>query len=123
MVPYFEKDGVKQYIQGKPIKFGFKLWVMAIQFGYCIQFHPYAVKDLIVQEHENIGLGLGASVVANLVRKLPVIQISNYRIAMDNYFTNPALVRHLIAMGAATTGMVRANRMENVPFRDMVKMK
>ena len=27
-VPYFEKHGAKQYIHGKPIHLGFKLWVM-----------------------------------------------------------------------------------------------
>ena len=29
MVPYFGRHGAKQYILGKPIKFGFKLWAMA----------------------------------------------------------------------------------------------
>ena len=38
MVPYFCRDGEKQYIHGKPIKFGCKLWVMATPLGYCIQF-------------------------------------------------------------------------------------
>ena len=123
MVPYFGKHGVKQYIHGKPITFEFKLWVMATQLGCCIQFHQSAGKNSILQEHENIGRGLGASVVANLVSKLPVMQTSNYHIAMGNYFTSSALVRHVIAMGAAATGMVRANRMESVPFQDMVKMK
>ena len=123
MVPYFGKHGVKQYIHGKPITFEFKLWVMATQLGCCIQFHQSAGKNSILQEHENIGRGLGASVVANLVSKLPVMQTSNYHIATGNYFTSSALVRHVIAMGAAATGMVRANRMESVPFQDMVKMK
>ena len=38
MVPYFGKNGAKQYIHGKPIKFEFKLWVMATPLAYCIQF-------------------------------------------------------------------------------------
>ena len=38
MVPYFEKHGAKQYIPSKPIKFEFKLWVMATPLAYCIQF-------------------------------------------------------------------------------------
>ena len=96
---------------------------MATPLGYCIQFHQSAGKDSILQEHENIGRGLGASVVANLVSKPPVMQTFNYHIAMGNYFTGSALVRQVIAMEAATTGMVRANRMESVPFQDMVKMK
>ena len=116
MVPYFGdmeiwKYGAKRYIHGKSIKFGFKLWVMATALGCCIQFRPYAGKDSILQEYGNIGLGLGASVVANLVSKLSVIQTSNYHIVMYNYFTSPALLRHLSAMV-----------MENALLRDMVKM-
>ena len=122
MVPYFGKHGAKEYIHGKPIKFGFKLWVMATLLAYCIQFDPYADKDSILQEYENIGLGLGASVVAQLVSKLPIMQVSNYQIAIENYSTSPALLRHLRAMGVAATGTVRASRMENAPLRDMLKL-
>ena len=107
MVPYFEKHGAKQYIHGKLIKFRFKLWVMAYPLGYCIQFRPYAGKDSILQEYENIGPGLGVSVVTNLVSKFPVMQISNYHIVMDNYFTRPVLLRHLSAIIVAATGTVK----------------
>ena len=60
----------------KPIKFGFKLSVMATPLGCCVQFCPYADKNSIL--HENIGIVLGASVVANLVSKPPVMQTFNY---------------------------------------------
>ena len=122
MVPYFGKHGAKEYAHGKPIKFGFKLWVMATPLGYCIQFCPYTGKDSILREYENIGLDVDASVVANLVSKLPVMKTSNYHIVMGNCFRSPALLRHLCAMGIAATGTVRANRMESVPLRDMTKM-
>ena len=123
MVPYFEKHGEKQYLQSKPIKFRFKLWVMGTTLGYCIRFRPYAGKDSILQENENIGLGLRASVVANLVSKPPLMQTSKYHIVMDNYFTSPGLLRYLSLMEVAATGTVRANRMKNTPLRDMVKIK
>ena len=77
MVPYYGKHEAKQYIHGKPIRFGFKLWVMVTPLGDCIIFHPYAGKDSILQGYEITGLGPGASVVANLVNKLPVMQTSN----------------------------------------------
>ena len=41
MFPYFGKHGSKQYIHGKPIKFGYKMWVIATLGGYVIQFYPY----------------------------------------------------------------------------------
>ena len=108
MVPNFGKHGAKQYIYSKPIKCGLKLWVMATPLGYCIQFRPYAGKKSTLQQYENIELGLGASVVANLVSKFPVMQTSNYHIVMDNYFTSPAFLRHFRAMGVAATGMENA---------------
>ena len=37
-------------------------------------------------------------------------------------FARAALLRHLSAMGVAATGIVRANRMENAPLWDMVKL-
>ena len=70
MVPYFGKHGAKQYIHGKPIMFWFKLWVMGTPLRYCIKFCQYAGKDSILQEYENIGLGLSALVVANLANFL-----------------------------------------------------
>ena len=43
---------------------------------------------------------------------------------MENFFTSPALLRHLSlsAMGVATTGTLKTNQMENAPFWDYVKM-
>ena len=51
MNPYFGKHGAKRYIHCKPIKFGFKLWVMATSLGYCIQFSSYPGTVLILQEY------------------------------------------------------------------------
>ena len=72
---------------------------MVTPLEYCIQFRTYPGKDSILQQYENIGLGLGASVVANLDSKLHVMQTSNYHIVMHNYFTSPDLVGHLSAKG------------------------
>ena len=71
MVPYFGKHGAKQYIHGKPIWFGYKLWVLAKQLGYYVQFRPYAGKDTQLDVHDDIGLGLGEAVVADLLKYIP----------------------------------------------------
>ena len=39
-VPYYGRNSCKQYIQNKPVKFGYKLWVAATPLGYGIQFYP-----------------------------------------------------------------------------------
>ena len=41
MVPYLGRHGAKQYIHGKPIKFGYKMWVLATRLGYVVNFYPY----------------------------------------------------------------------------------
>ena len=41
MVPYFCRHGAKQFIRGKPIRFGFKLWCLATPLGYLVQMEPY----------------------------------------------------------------------------------
>ena len=123
MVPYFGKHGAKQYIHGKPIKFGYKMWVMAKPLGYCIQFRPYAGKDAAFTEYGDIGLGLGAAVVAHLLKMLPPHPGSNYHAVMDNFFTSTKLIRYLQLKSISATGTVRLCRMENPPLKDVKMME
>jgi len=41
MVPYYGRHSLKQYIRGKPIRFGYKVWSANTPLGYCIQLEPY----------------------------------------------------------------------------------
>jgi hypothetical protein len=36
MVPYFGRHSCKQFIRGKPIRWGYKLWVGALRLGYTV---------------------------------------------------------------------------------------
>ena len=36
MVLYFGKHGCKQFIRGKPIRYGYKLWVGSTRLGYVV---------------------------------------------------------------------------------------
>ena len=112
MVKYFSRHGCKQYMRNKPVKCGYKFWLATTPLGYAIQFYPYAGKD----ENYDSNLELGGSVVATLAEKLTSQVGSNYHIAMDNFFTNPNLLRILKAKGIAATGTVRINRVENAPL-------
>ena len=88
MIPYYGRHGCKQYIQNKPVKFGYQLWVAATPLGYGIQFYPYARKD----DNYNKDIGLGGSVVMTLMSKLPTVPDSHYHAVMDNFFTSPSLL-------------------------------
>ena len=113
MVPYFSCHGCKQYMRKKLVKCAYKFWVAATLLGYAIQFYPNAGKD----ENYDSNLELGGLVVATLAEKLTSQVGSKYHIAMDNFFTNPNLLRILKAKGIAATGTVRIKRVENPPLR------
>ena len=95
MVSYFKKHGAKYPMHSKPIKFGFKLWVMAI---------PLRVLFVSNFAHTRVSIQLCRSMKrksrswcissCNLKQQTSVMQTSNYHILMENYFTSPALLRH-----------------------------
>ena len=120
MVPYYGQHGCKQYVQSKPVKSGYKLWVAATPLGYAIQFYPYAGKDVNYDQE----LGLGGAVVMPLVSKFPSISKSSYHNVMDNVFiSTTSLLRLLKSKGIVTTGTVRSNRTENSPLIYVEEMK
>ena len=43
LIPYFGHHSAKQFIRGKPIRFGYKVWCLTTQLGsrILIQFNPY----------------------------------------------------------------------------------
>ena len=41
MLPYFGRNNSKQRIQNKPVRVGYKMWVLSESSGYVAQFHPY----------------------------------------------------------------------------------
>lgn len=115
MVPYYGRHSAKQYIRGKPIRFGYKVWAINTCLGYCAQLDPYQGAGTIIPE-----LGLGGSVVAKLCSTLPP---DNYVVYFDNFFTSLRLLQHLSASGIKATGTVRVNRIEDCPVMAVDKVK
>jgi hypothetical protein len=115
MVPYYGRHSAKQYIRGKPIRFGYKVWSINTPLGYCAQMEPYQGAGVTHAE-----LGLGGSVVVNLVKALPT---DNYIVYFDNFFTSLRLLEQLSDLNIHATGTVRANRIENCPVSSVDKFK
>ena len=116
MVPYFGRHSSKQFIRGKPIRFGFKVWCLNTRLGYLLQCDPYQGKDSYLDRQ----FGLGGSVVRFLLSKLPKL---NYCVYIDNYFTSLRLLDQLRRDNVAAVGTIRANRIENCPVKDVQLMK
>lgn len=110
MIPYFGRHGAKQFIRGKPIRWGYKFWMGTNQKGYIEWFEPYQGANTILGERYK-DLGLGASVVLTFADKfvsekgrLP------FHLYFDNFFTSWDLMIILRDRGIKATGTVRENR-------------
>jgi hypothetical protein len=108
MMPYYGHHGCKQHIHGKPIRFGCKMWSLSASTdGYCCQLEPYQDAG---SEMKIVTLGLGESVVVDLISKLP--QGLHYHVYADNFFSSLNLVDHLTQSSIGYTGKIRENRMQ-----------
>ena len=87
MIPYYGRHPTKQFIRGKPIRWGYKGWVLASPLGYSFKIDLYQGKE----ENSNGNkyrdiFGLGGSVVLNFLddiqREYPGRRFSFY---FDNF--------------------------------------
>ena len=50
--PYYGGNCSKQHTKNKPVRVGYKMWVLAESFGYIVQFDPYqGTKQKSVHVH------------------------------------------------------------------------
>ena len=119
MIPYYGRHGAKQFIRGKPIRFGFKMWVLTTPLGYAVQMEPY--QGASGRQTQYPGLGMGGSVVMNLIAELQ--EGDSYHLTFDNLFTSLKLVDCLTERGFACTGTIRSNRLEDCPLKTVKEME
>lgn len=62
IVKYYGQNRLKQFIQSKPIRFGYKLWSLCSSDGYCYKFSVYTGKDI----NATPGILQGSQVIINL---------------------------------------------------------
>ena len=115
MSPYFGRHGAKQFLKGKPIRFGYKFWCLCNRLGYLIQFEPYQGSG----EYDR-SLGLGPSVILDLISELPA-NVS-FKLYADRFFSSLKLVDRLSTLGFGYTGTVMSNRIENCPVTSQYEM-
>ena len=110
MAPYFGRHGAKQYIRGKPVRFGFKFWCLCDRLGYLVQFEPYQSGQY------DKDIGLGASVVLDLISELP--SDVPFKLFGDRFFTSLHLTDQLKTRDIGYTGTVMSNRTERCPVME-----
>ncbi len=121
MIPYFGRYPTKQFIRGKPVRWGYKAWVAADPNGYVFDISVYQGKDG-AKDKANASYGLGGKVVLDVLdvieKRYPTKKLSLY---FDNFFTSLKLVEKIKSKGHDATGTLRKNRIEKCPFTNPAK--
>lgn len=85
MIEYFGRHPTKQFIRGKPIRWGYKFWVGATPLGYIVWFSPYQGAEATLNAYAD--MNLGTKVVLNFCDTLIKRQLGiKYHIFCDNFF-------------------------------------
>lgn len=104
MVAFKGRSSMKQYMPLKPIKRGFKIWLMCCAVtGYIVAFDVYIGKD----EKRPAEMNLGEYVVYKLSAALEGFY---YCLFFDNFFTSILLLKRLLAKKLFGCGTIRQNR-------------
>ena len=111
MVPYYGRHHTKQYIRGKPVRFGYKLWCCSTTSGYLLHAEPYCGK---ATNFRDTGLGQGANVVLGMVEKCDIRQ--GQQLFFDNLFTSVPLLKTLSERKIGGTGTLRQDRKAGAPL-------
>ena len=88
-----------QYIKGKPVKFGYKLWMRCSSDGYPYNFEIYCGKD------ESRTNSLGTHVVKKMLS--PVTNQSQHVVFVDNFFTSHTLLTNFAGENVRACGRLQ----------------
>jgi DNA excision repair protein ERCC-6 len=119
IVKYYGHNSLKQFIRGKPIMFGYKLWALCGTSGYCFSFSLHCGKA--PSNNERGDLLLGSKVVLNIVYF--VEHPNSHSVFSDNAFKNRDILIHLRFLGYRATGTIRENRTGDCPLKSSKEIK
>ena len=118
MVKYYGHNSLKQFIRGKPIRFGYKLWALCGSSGYCYNFDLYCGSNV---DEENKDLLVGSKIVLQMLKN--VEDSKSHSVYFDNYFTGYDLLVHLRNLGFQATRTIRENRLKHCPIKSDKDLK
>ena len=116
MVPYHGHHSAKMFIRNKPIRFGFKLWMLCSSDGY-----PYNMQIYCGKQGEDDTTPLGTRVVNHLLACIS--DPASHVVYFDNFFTSYQLVKDLATRNIRAIGTIRDNRTSHCPLTSTAVMK
>lgn len=127
MLPYFGNHSCKQFIRGKPVRFGFKTWALCCEHGFPFYIDVYQGKSISYEDENGESkygpIGMGGRVVKKAVQTA-LDDPSSHALYTDNFFTSYALLRDFSDVGLRHTGTMKMNRTNSCPLlnkHDMTK--
>lgn len=111
MIKYFGKHSCKQFIRGKPIRFGYKMWCLNSVSGYLVNFDMYQGRNPRANTVYENHFGKCAAPLMCMIDEFPQdIKKLPFKFYFDNLFTNFNLLFNLKQKGYDGTGTLRENR-------------
>lgn len=120
MIKYYGKHSCKQFIRGKPIRFGYKMWCLNTVSGYLVNFEIYQGNSPRRNVEYERFFGKAAAPFVQMLDELPEKKrYLPYQLYFDNLFTGLNLLYYLKQQGYNATGTIRENRLsKNCPLSD-----
>ena len=109
MAAYYGRHGCKQFIRGKPIRFGFKNCCLCTPLGYLVAFETYQGKTYRGKDFNEFGKGEGCllNIIDSLQYGLNKLLTVFY---CDKYLTGMPLIAELSRRGQGLVEIIRDNR-------------
>ncbi|KAJ4444987.1 hypothetical protein ANN_06786 [Periplaneta americana] len=115
MQPYYRRHHLKQFIRGKPIRFGFKFWCLNKPNGYA-----YSVRFKLYEgrKERDPGMTLRSSITKQMIEGFVP---PRSQVFIDNYFNSIPLLESMTRKEIIVTGTIRADRTQKAPLKDLKK--
>ena len=97
------------------------MWVLTTPLGYVHQFEAY--QGARGRQIEYPGLGMGGSMVINLISELQEETGSLYHLTFDYLLTSYNLVDCLTSKGIVHIGTLCSNRLRDAPLKSVNEME
>lgn len=110
MVKFFGRHQTKQFLPGKSIRFGFKMWCINSNDGYLLNFDLYQGSNPKITAIDDQLFGKCSSPFIMMLDEFPEkIKKLPYHFFFDNLFSGVNLFRYLEICGYSATGTFREN--------------
>ncbi|XP_015369501.1 PREDICTED: piggyBac transposable element-derived protein 3-like [Diuraphis noxia] len=119
MVPFKGQLSIKQYMKGKPIKWGVKVFLLCVKSGTIYNILPFQGYYELDQDLIKT-VGSGASVVLYLTQN---VKPNRYFLFLGNFFSSFGLFERLQQLQIYAAGTIRTNWFANPPLLSDKEMR